>query len=232
MMLRDPAHVIWNLFLAIIPVALAFIIASGLRNQKRAGAPITWLWWTALLIVWLVFLPNTCYLLTEWRHYFQTLATSSVYWQAHTGREAFIDFLAMTGFYIVYTGSGLLTFFLAVWPLDRLARRRLRYWIWPCQGVIFALCSLGVYLGLIDRFNSWDIAHPYKLTKILETSLDVQAHPLLLTFILGFAAILWVLYTLFDIWMDGAAWRLRGRRERRHAPNSLGGEEGWHNAAP
>ena len=217
MLLRDVHNVIWNLFLAAVPVGLAFVIARGLRGQRRAGEPIRWALWLPLLLVWLIFLPNTCYLLTEWRHYLQTLLSSPVYFQAQQGREGFIDFLIMTGFYMIYSGIGLLTFFLAVWPLDRLARRRLGGWAWPVQGMIFILCALGVYLGLIFRFNSWDLLHPAKLIDILATAVGVQGRPLLLGFLLGFGAILWVLYSVFDVWMDGAAWRLRTHRERRHA---------------
>jgi uncharacterized membrane protein len=231
MQLRDPEHVIWNLFLAVIPVLLAFFIARGMRGQKRAGGPISWVVWIVLLVVWLAFLPNTCYLLTEWRHYLVTLSSIPLYFQAEVSREAFVDFLLMTGFYILYTGSGLLMFFLAVWPLDRLARRRLKGWIWPCQAAIFALCALGVYLGLLPRFNSWDLLHPYKLLLILQTSLGVHQRPLLLGFIVGFAAILWLLYTLFDIWMDGAAWRLHARRMRHAPPPALFEEEDWHRAS-
>ena len=231
MQLREIHNVVWNLFLALIPVGLAFFIARGLRGQKRSGGPISWALWAGLLLVWLVFLPNTCYLLTEWRHYLDSLSSSPIYFQAEVSRQSFIDFLLMTGFYILYTSCGLLTFFLAVWPLDRLARHRLGPWIWPCQALIFALCALGVYLGLLPRFNSWDLLHPYRLLLILQTSLGVQQRPLLLGFILGFAAILGILYTLFDIWMDGAAWRLHARRVR-HAPASRTDlEEEWRRAS-
>lgn len=218
--MRPLTNVVWNLLLALIPVALAFWIARGLRTQRRAGGRIVWALWVPLLLAWLVFLPNTCYLLTEWRHFLDTLATSPVYFEAQASRAEFVDFLLMTGFYIVYTGSGLLTFFLAVWPLERLARRRLGWVVWPLQALVFVLCALGVYLGLVDRFNTTDLLHPHRLIAILQTSVDVQQRPLLLGFILGFGVILGVLYTLFDIWMDGAAWRLSTRhshREGHHA---------------
>ncbi len=231
--MRPISNVVWNLFLALIPVALAFFIARGLRSQRRAGVPIVWALWIPLLLVWLVFLPNTCYLLTEWRHYLDTIGDSSgpVYFGARGSRAIFLDLLLLTGFYVVYTGSGLLTFFLAVWPLERLARRRLGWVVWPLQASVFVLCALGVYLGLVDRFNSWDLLHPHRLITILETSLGVQQRPLLLGFILGFGAILGVLYTLFDIWMDGAAWRLQTRRARASASLSRSDQEDWRRAS-
>lgn len=224
-------HIIWNIFLALVPVALGFFIARGLRAQKRAAKPISWPLWVPLLLVWLAFLPNTCYLLTEWRHYLEALGPGNVYSEAHASRAVLIDFLLMTSFYLLYTGSGLLTFFLAVWPLDRLARHRIGHWVWLLQALIFVLCALGVYLGLIPRFNSWDLLHPQRLFAILNTSLDVQERPLLLGFILGFGAILWLLYTLFDIWMDGAAWRLQARALRHHSSARLSEEENGRHAS-
>ncbi len=83
--------------------------------------------------VWLVFLPNSCYLLTEWRHYLDTLTQSPLFAEAHHSGDGRLDFFLITGFYLLYSGAGLLAFFLAVWPLDRLTRRRLgRFGASPC----------------------------------------------------------------------------------------------------
>lgn len=49
--------VAWNLVLAIFPVLLGRSIGALASRNK----PLAW----ALLPVWLAFLPNTCYLLTE-----------------------------------------------------------------------------------------------------------------------------------------------------------------------
>ncbi len=212
--MRPIPSIIWNLFLAVVPVILAFWIARGVRRERQASGTVQWLLWGPLAVIWLAFLPNSCYLLTEWRHYFETLTESPLYAQAHGGGDGRVDFFLITAFYLVYSGAGLLAFFLAVWPLDRLTRVRLGRGGAVLRPLIFPLCALGVYLGLMrGRFNSWDLLSLPRLADLLATTAQVFERPLLLVSILSFGAILWLFYAAFDIWMDGWAWRM----SRRHA---------------
>lgn len=211
--MRPAPNVVWNLLLALIPVGLAFAIARGVRGDRHTMGRVRWAVWGPLALVWLVFLPNSCYLLTEWRHYLDTLTQSTLFAQAHANRDGRVDFFLTTAFYLLYSGAGLLAFFLAVWPLDRLTRRRLGP-AGAARVLIFPLCALGVYLGLMrGRFNSWDLVNAHRLSGLLNTAAQVAHRPLLLGLILSFGAILWLFYALFDVWMDGLAWRL----SRRHS---------------
>ncbi len=219
--MRPAPNVVWNLFLALIPVALAFVIARGARGEMRATGRIRWQVWLPLAFVWLVFLPNSCYLLTEWRHYLDTLTGSPLFAEAHHSGGQRLDFFLITAFYLLYSGAGLLAFFLAVWPLDRLTRRRLGPMGAGLRVLIFPLCALGVYLGLMrGRFNSWDLVHPHRLEDVLETTTQALHRPFLLGLILTFGLVLWLFYALFDIWMDGLAWRLSHRRRHLHEGKS------------
>ena len=210
--MRPVPNVLWNLFLAVIPVVLAFALARGARGDMRETGQIRWAVRLPLAFVWLVFLPNSCYLLTEWRHYLDTLTKSPLFAQAHASRDGRLDFFLVTAFYLLYSGAGLLAFFLAVWPLDRLTRRRLGRFGLVARPLVFPLCALGVYLGLMrGRFNSWDLVKPRRLEGLLDTATQVLHRPLLLGLILAFGAILWLFYALFDVWMDGLAWRLAHR---------------------
>ncbi len=245
MYFRPWPNVLWNTFLALVPVVLAFVIVRGIRRQSRAHGHVTWALWIPLLFVWLAFLPNTCYLLTEWRHYLETVTQTQVYFQAQRNHDATFDLFLETGFYVFYTGTGLLCLFLAVWPLDRLARRRLGHWVWPAQALVFAVCALGVFLGLVCRFNSWNLLSADQFHAIVQTIALVFARPVLLGLIGAFGLILWLLYALFDIWMDGAGARLHARRERRRAALSSSAapapgsgpspdsalQEDWHHAS-
>ena len=216
--MRPAANVLWNLFLALIPVALAFAVARGVRRDRRASGRVRWGLWGPLALVWLAFLPNSCYLLTEGRHYLDTLTHSPLYAQAHGSRDGRVDFFLVTAFYLLYSGAGLVAFFLAVWPLDRLTRPRLGWAGAAARPLLFPLCALGVYLGLMrGRFNSWDLVNADRLRDLLATTAQVLHRPLLLGLILLFGAVLWLFYALFDIWMDGVAWRL-SRRRRDRAP--------------
>lgn len=219
--MRPVPNVIWNLFLAVVPVVLAFVIARGVRRERENTGAVQWLLWGPLAVIWLVFLPNSCYLLTEWRHYFETLTQSQLYSQAHHSGDGRTDFFLVTAFYLVYSGAGLLAFFLAVWPLDRLTRPRLGRLGAALRPVIFPLCALGVYLGLMrGRFNSWDLVSGTRVADLLATAVQVFQRPLLFASILLFGALLWLFYAVFDIWMDGVAWRL-SRRAGRASENLL-----------
>ena len=215
--MRPAPNVAWNLLLAVIPVALAFAIARGARRDMRADGRIRWGLWLPLGLVWLLFLPNSCYLLTEWRHFLDTLTQSPLFALSRQSREGRADFFVVVIFYLLYSGAGLLAFFLAVWPLDRLTRRRLGWAGAALRPLIFPLCALGVYLGLTPagRFNSWDLLHPHRLTGLLATAGTALSRPFLLGLVLSFGAILWLFYAAFDVWMDGMAWRLARRRAHR-----------------
>ncbi len=232
-----PAHnVAFNLLLAFIPVVLAFVVARGVRRQMRATGRVVWAAWLPVLLIWLVFLPNTCYLLTEWRHYLDTITTTPLFFQAQQDHDALLDLLIVTSFYVLYSGLGLLTFFLAVWPLDRLVRRRLHMWAWPLQGLVFFLSALGVYLGLIQRFNSWDpvnLVSGSRFAQILNSIAQTLSRPSLMLLILAFGLVLWLLYFIFDIWMDGAIGRAHARRVHLEARKSRADEteRGLHHAS-
>lgn len=215
---RPPGNVAWNLFLAAIPVVLAFAIARRVRAGRQEPGRAHWVVTVPLLLIWLVFLPNTCYLLTEWRHFLDAVTRGPIYAQAKTSRDGILDFLLLLGFYIAYSGSGLLAFFLAIWPLDQMARRW-GAWRTVGQAVFFVLCALGVFLGLINRFNSWDLVHPQRLQAIIGAMAETLKRPVLLGLILGFGATLWTLYGAFEIWMDGARLRFDRTRARRLEEN-------------
>jgi uncharacterized membrane protein len=206
-------HILWNLFLAVIPVVLAFIAVTGIRSDMRARGRVRWALWVPVLLVWLAYLPNTAYLATEWRHYLRTMKWAGDALTLTGDADAKLALLGTTLFYGAYSGFGLLTFFLSIWPLDRLACRRLGRLALFFKVALFQLCALGVYLGLIVRLNSWDLAHPHGVSRVFRSIWEVlYHHPLRLAVIVGFGLTLWLMYVVFDIWMDGLALRMRPRK--------------------
>jgi uncharacterized membrane protein len=202
MMLRPLHNVAWNLFLAVIPVLLSLLVFKGVRDQRRNGR-VKWVMWIPTLIVWFAFLPNTCYLITEWRHYLDDLGRSpGLMDQARHNELILLEFLGMTGFYIGYSGFGLLCFFLAIYPLDILFNPS-----WVIRPLFFFLCSLGVYLGLVDRFNSWQLVrHPHE---ILHAAHQAVESPLVFVLMGFFALVLWLFYGIFGLTMDGVRMQYR-----------------------
>lgn len=210
-----PLHsVVWNLFLAVIPVVVAFSIVRLSRlHSMRSGRGIFMM--LPILFVWLIFLPNTCYLMSEWRHFINNIAGSPLIQQVHqNNRNAVLAMLAATAFYCVYTGCGMLCFFLAVWPLDHRFKMVLGKFRMLFGATVFLLCSLGVYLGLVERYNSWDPAKLSRLKAIIGDVSTVLRHPVLVGLILLYGAMLWISYAVFDVWMDGLIFRVAAVRRR------------------
>lgn len=198
----------WNIFLAIIPVVLAYTIAGLARlNISR------FLRWPALIIigaVWLLFLPNTCYLLTEWRHFLETVGQHNLHVRWQHQQTAALQMMVNTLFYLCYSGTGVLAFALAIRPVAGLVKEsRCNSWMWAVP--FFLLMSLGVYLGLVLRFNTWDWL--YRPSEIWAAVTNIVFRPFLATVVVVFAGFLWVAYVFMDIWLDGMISRIKKRPE-------------------
>ncbi len=194
--------------LAIIPVAAGYAINAVYRS--KATAALRYSVSTVLAAVWFVFLPNTCYLLTEWRHFLVTVDGRNLFMRARVDSAYLIELISLSLFYFLYSSFGMLMFALAIRPVERAVVKgglALRLWAFP----FFATVSLGVYLGLILRFNSWDL-----LTRpgmVWSAIIELTARPLLSAFIVAFGAFLWLCYELLDIWIDGFHCRFARRND-------------------
>jgi uncharacterized membrane protein len=195
--------VVLNGALALVPVTAAYAFRNVLDkwpNSARQYAAAS-----ALGLVWFVFLPNTCYLLTEWRHFLATLDAENMFLRAGADRVFFIQLILGSLFYFMYSSFGMVAFTLAVRPVERAAIKRglaVRFWAFP----FFAVVSLGVYLGLVLRLNSWDLVT--KPTTVWQAIVEVGGRPMLAAFILAFGVFLWIAYEILDIWIDGLKLRL------------------------
>jgi uncharacterized membrane protein len=146
---RDIFDIWKNLLLAFAPLAIAYLT---LRKQPL------WAKWLVGL-VWLLFLPNSTYMLTEFEHISQTEGLIDVLW-------------LMT----VIT----LSLAFMCWSADRVRQMiRLEYGIvWESLAMagVFLLNGYGVYLGLIPRLNSWDVfIHPLEILKAVLATSNLQA---------------------------------------------------------
>lgn len=205
-------NVLWNGMLAVIPVVLAQVVLwlSGMHGSRT----IRNLAIAALSLVWFAFLPNTCYLLTEWRHFLFWVDVRDPFTSPRLGGPLLEKIVAMSVFYLLYSGFGILTFALAIRPMKYLASKRgaaVRFWAIP----FFTALSIGVYLGLVLRFNTWDlISRPGMVWSAL---VDLGGRARLLAFILAFGLFLWGAYETTDIWIDGLKerWNRITGQERR-----------------
>ena len=201
--------VAWNGMLAAVPVLAGYTLRAVL--DKRPSSARHYAAAAVLGVVWFVFLPNTCYLLTEWRHFLAVLDSENLFLRARGDSVLFIQLIMGSLFYFLYSALGMVAFALAIRPVERAAIKRgmaVRFWAFP----FFAAVSLGVYLGLIIRFNSWDLAtNP---STVWSAIVEIGGHPKLAAFVIAFGGFLWIAYESLDIWIDGLKLRLaKGKSE-------------------
>src|SRR5256714_9568226 len=190
--------VAWNLFLAVIPVALGYALSWGLaRGGKRRNLPL--LICLPIALVWFAFVPNTCYLLTEWRHLLFDPHFRGMLSAGNQDRAAMVATAKWALLFLAYSGAGVFLYVLSIRPVEdglRKSRQNPALYAPP----FFLLVSLGVYLGLIERLNSWNIVnHPrWVWAGILEVVTSQEK----LLYVVVFAAILWGIYEAVDLWVD------------------------------
>ena len=163
------AYLIWNLFLAWIPyiVSLCWI-------KKEISVRM----FVPLFIIWLVFFPNAPYLVTDIIHV--SASAPKILWY-----NSLIFFL--------FAWIGLL--------LGMISLSHIHTWIqthvatWGSEIIIFAIClvsSFGLYIGRVERLNSWDLfVHPITT---LHTFHVAPTHTNALAFVAAYTIFMYVIY--------------------------------------
>ncbi|HEX3935249.1 MAG TPA: DUF1361 domain-containing protein, partial [Puia sp.] len=141
---------IWNLFLAYVPFWLSTWLTS--RYTTSARRPARWLV-LVLSLVWLLFIPNSFYILTDLYHLIDC---------RNPRVPAWFDLSLIFSF----AWNGLLLGVLSVRQMEKiLCPGTDDYWGGTFVYLVMGLSALGVYPGRYLRFNSWDIlTNPFQLT--------------------------------------------------------------------
>lgn len=128
----------WNLFLAWLPL----IFAHALYRWLERGRWVSWQGIT-LSALWLGFLPNSFYLVTDFIH-------------LHATGEVSLLFDAVM--FMSFAWNGLILGFMSVLLIHSELQKRLRpRAVLIGLGIVFLLCSLAIYLGRYLAWNTWDI---------------------------------------------------------------------------
>ena len=128
---------IWNLFLAWIPFALALAVYDGFR-RGAARFPLI-----AGAVFWLIFFPNAPYIVTDIKHL-----------RTWTGMPIWYDTILVGA----AAWTGLALGFASLYLMQAVVRRlagAANAWLFAL--VVLGLSSLGVYFGRYLRWNSWDL---------------------------------------------------------------------------
>lgn len=132
---------IWNLFLAVIPVLLSLLLFRLYASPNRCLGPLFFLG----SFLWLLFFPNAPYIFTDFLHlkprphiplWFDTVLLFSFAW------------------------NGITSGFLSLRVMHLLIERRANGMAgWLFVLVVCPLAAFGIFLGRFLRWNSWDVLH-------------------------------------------------------------------------
>ena len=140
----DYIFLIWNLFLAWIPLILAYATHAFAKSRKFVLVTVP-----SASILWLLFFPNAPYILTDLQH----LSFPRV------GAPVWYDMLLINWF----AWTGILLGVFSLFMMHDIVRTTFgRFAGWSFVLIIGLFTSLGTYIGRFLRWNSWDLLfHPW-----------------------------------------------------------------------
>jgi uncharacterized membrane protein len=166
---------IWNLFLAWVPLAFS-LLAFRLP-----------LWFAALPgLFWLLFLPNAPYIVTDLIHV----------GRLDSNTPAVLDFFLIALTALTGLSLGMVSLLIMEIKAEEFISLAKGKWF---SRIIIVLAAVGVYLGRIERWNSWDIlSQPADLiSSFLARLTDPLSHPLMFSGIILFALASLLCYEIY-----------------------------------
>ncbi len=131
---------VWNLFLAWLPLLFGWLLVKRIREGKSWSSTPNIL----LAVLWIAFLPNSFYIVSDFIHLHATGEVSLLY-----------DVVMMSSFVF----NGFVAGFLSLLMVhNQMIKRIGRAYAHTLIAVILLACSFAIYLGRNLRWNSWDLA--------------------------------------------------------------------------
>ena len=159
----------WNLFLALIP----WWISNYLKQNK-----LLQLKHVPLFGIWLLFIPNSPYILTDLFHL-----------KPRPYLPLWFDLVLVLSFALI----GMIVFLKSLKDMLSILKAYVSPILFTLvTPFIFWLISFGLYLGRYLRFNSWNVVnHPFQL---MRQSFDILFEKDTIGFTLIFTVFMWFLY--------------------------------------
>jgi len=165
---------VWNLFLAWLPALGAF----AAYNLHHWPTRLRWLPIIGLSMLWLIFLPNAPYLITDIIHL-----------KPHRSVPLWYDLITLVTF--AWTGSflGLISLFL----MQVLVRKTVGNAVsWLFVLSVLTLNGFGIYFGRFLRWNSWDVL--FRPTSLFYDLLEGLRNPFDYLHTIAFAGLFTLLF--------------------------------------
>ncbi len=188
---QSTIRILWNLFLAFIPLLLSFYLfrLSAIRN----------IYWWVILLIFVSFLPNAPYVLTDSIHIIELSQRNYPQWAI---------ILVLIPQYTLFILAGFEAYVISLTRLDNyLTNLVTTKYLGLINGIVHSLCVVGIYIGRFERFNSWDfISKPGKV--MLTTTQDLLDGKKLLSMAIAFLLI-WLLTEFTKLVNDKIGFRVR-----------------------
>ena len=177
---------VWNLFLAWLPLVFALGFRLNLTKHRLTA-------WqnVGLLVLWLGFLPNSFYLMSDLIH----LQSS--------GEAAVLYDIAMIMSFII---NGLILGYISIYIVHvQLLKKWSDRMILGFLAFVFLACGFAIYLGRYLRWNTWDILlNPFGILfdlseRIINPFIHFQTYVTTLTFFILLSSTYAVIYQLTKV---------------------------------
>ncbi len=174
---QSTERILWNLFLAFIPLTLSFYLfrLSAIRH----------IFWWVVLLSFISFLPNAPYILTDSIHIIELSQKNYPSWAI---------ILVLIPQYTIFIVAGFEAYVISLIRLDHyLTNLNLvaQKYLIVINAIAHGLCVVGIYIGRFERFNSWDIINQPR-NVLLTTMQDLLDGEKLLSMAIAFLLI-WLL---------------------------------------
>lgn len=147
----------WNILLATIPWVIAICIGRLWQKTKFAKL-LDKIFAVILGFFWLLFIPNSVYIITDIRHLLN-------YCPIDSSDQVCVNSAWMIPWFFLYAVVGWIFFVYLLRQMSVLLKQIFNNAIAELFVIaIIPLISLGVLLGLINRWNSWDFfSHTFEV---------------------------------------------------------------------
>lgn len=170
----------WNIFLALVPFDLALMIRGIAPKSKLLALPLT--------LIWLIFYPNTIYMITDFAH-LSAIGTDLV-----TSVQILNYSLLATGIFLgVSMGISSARLVLQSWFPENSQTKKLFVFT-----LLSALSAYAIYIGRYLRLNSWDLfvdLHSVLAQMHASVSMHTVHFVLIFTFLQIFLMLIFVVFT-------------------------------------
>ncbi|KKR20425.1 MAG: hypothetical protein UT48_C0018G0018 [Parcubacteria group bacterium GW2011_GWE2_39_37] len=177
--------IIWNLFLIIVPFVICYLLIKYWQKNgfRTIGQKLMAF---LLFFFWLLFIPNTAYIISEVRHLIDYCPRESKFQVCEQNAW-------MSLFFFTYSAIGWVTFVLLINQMKSLIKNVFGKIVANLFIlVIIPVIALGFLIGLLNRWNSWELfIYPVALYKNLMLYFTVSGN---LANLIIFSAFLYLLY--------------------------------------